>query len=338
MDVDDSAVDLSVRSLPPELSELKALTASGLTITPAQPPPHGVVSVCYGHAQTTEAMLRAQILCFFLLPRHYGRPVSLLHPFQDSEAIAIKKCTTDEKIMWIHCFPDISSKLNDRAVNVSITPSAVPIPEPRSPIHEDDDSSDGENESIPVLRLQQELSSAEIWERERKLRELREKLRAEETKLVLLKKIRQSQQPVLQSTKESNTATGTTLAGSGCVVPPGVTVTPAPPPAHQHAKRSTTNSAASIVPATSVTSGRSSNLPGGATLTPGSYRSQVESCLKFFFIIAIQTIAIVVVICVTGFIMKEKYRSEGLLLEPESIPVVSLHPVGLLLRPESILA
>ncbi|KOB78442.1 Uncharacterized protein OBRU01_02354 [Operophtera brumata] len=40
MDVDDSAVDLSVRSLPPELSELRALTASGLTITPAQPPPH----------------------------------------------------------------------------------------------------------------------------------------------------------------------------------------------------------------------------------------------------------------------------------------------------------
>lgn len=31
-------------------------------------------------------------------------------------------------------------------------------------------------------------------------------------------------------------ATGTALAGSGCVVPPGVTVTPAPPPAHQQTK------------------------------------------------------------------------------------------------------
>lgn len=33
------------RSLPPELSELRALTASGLTITPAQPPPHVSIQI-----------------------------------------------------------------------------------------------------------------------------------------------------------------------------------------------------------------------------------------------------------------------------------------------------
>lgn len=37
------------------------------------------------------------------------------------------------------------------------------------------------------------MSAAEIWEREKTLRKLREELRNEETKLVLLKKLKQSQ-------------------------------------------------------------------------------------------------------------------------------------------------
>jgi len=50
-----------------------------------------------------------------------------------------------------------------------------------------------DDEPMPVIEIK-ELSAAEIWERERKLRKIREELRNEETKLVLLKKIKHSQQ------------------------------------------------------------------------------------------------------------------------------------------------
>ncbi|XP_060807793.1 transcriptional repressor p66-alpha isoform X2 [Amyelois transitella] len=249
MDVDDSAVDLSVRSLPPELSELRALTASGLTITPAQPPPHGSSG------------------------RRVLRPRSEQRSYAESPDIVLLPAAPPHRKPAVPApapFTDVSSKLNSSAVNVSITPSALAAaPEsPRDP--RDDDSSDDENE--PPLLLAKELPSSEIWERERRMRALREKLRAEETRLVLLRKIRQSQQTTpLPAAKES----GTALAGSGCVVPPGVTVTPAPPPAHQHAKRTGTGSAAGSL--ASGAARRTSSLPGGATLTAGGYRSQSSS-------------------------------------------------------------
>lgn len=47
---------------------------------------------------------------------------------------------------------------------------------------------------MPPLLPIKELSSEELAERERNLRKLREDLRSEEMKLVLLKKLRQSQQ------------------------------------------------------------------------------------------------------------------------------------------------
>jgi uncharacterized protein YhaN len=47
---------------------------------------------------------------------------------------------------------------------------------------------------MPPLLPIKELSSDELAERERTLRKLREELRSEEMKLVLLKKLRQSQQ------------------------------------------------------------------------------------------------------------------------------------------------
>lgn len=47
---------------------------------------------------------------------------------------------------------------------------------------------------MPPLAPIKELSPQELWQRERGLRRLREELRAEEMKLVLLKKLRQSQQ------------------------------------------------------------------------------------------------------------------------------------------------
>uniref|UniRef100_A0A2A4K5C0 Transcriptional repressor p66 coiled-coil MBD2-interaction domain-containing protein n=1 Tax=Heliothis virescens TaxID=7102 RepID=A0A2A4K5C0_HELVI len=207
MDVDDSAVDLSVRALPPELSELRALTASGLTITPAQPPPHGSSG------------------------KRVLRPRSEQRSYAESPDIVLLPAAPP------HRKPSM----------------ATPAP-------------------FTGNFLTMELSSAEIWERERRLRTLREKLRAEETRLVLLRKLRQSQQATgLPPAKDSTT--GTALAGSGCVVPPGVTVTPAPPPAHQQTKR-TNSSAAAAASSASSSSRRTSSLPGGATLTPGPYRSQ----------------------------------------------------------------
>ncbi|KAJ8708378.1 hypothetical protein PYW07_010503 [Mythimna separata] len=253
MDVDDSAVDLSVRALPPELSELRALTASGLTITPAQPPPHGSSG------------------------KRVLRPRSEQRSYAESPDIVLLPAAPPHRKPSMPTpapFTDVSSKLNSGGVNVSITPSTLPAPAPESPRdpRDDEDSEEDENEPPLPIAGHRELSSAEIWERERRLRTLREKLRAEETRLVLLRKLRQSQQATgLPPAKDSTT--GTALAGSGCVVPPGVTVTPAPPPAHQQSKR--TNSSTPTAPSsTSNSSRRTSSLPGGATLTPGPYRSQ----------------------------------------------------------------
>ncbi|CAH0598284.1 unnamed protein product [Chrysodeixis includens] len=253
MDVDDSAVDLSVRALPPELSELRALTASGLTITPAQPPPHGSSGkrVLRPRSEQRSYAESPDIVLLPAAPPHRKPSMSTPAPFTD-----------------------VSSKLNSGGVNVSITPSTLPPPAPESPRDPRDDEDSEEDENEPPLPIpgHRELSSAEIWERERRLRTLREKLRAEETRLVLLRKLRQSQQATgLPPAKD--TSTGTALAGSGCVVPPGVTVTPAPPPAHQQAKRSN-NSTSSAAASSTSSSRRTSSLPGGATLTPGPYRSQ----------------------------------------------------------------
>ncbi|KAF9803844.1 hypothetical protein SFRURICE_013121 [Spodoptera frugiperda] len=251
MDVDDSAVDLSVRALPPELSELRALTASGLTITPAQPPPHGSSG------------------------KRVLRPRSEQRSYAESPDIVLLPAAPPHRKPSMPSpapFTDVSSKLNSGSVNVSITPSSLPAAAPESPRdpRDDEDSEEDENEPPLPVAGHRELSSAEIWERERRLRTLREKLRAEETRLVLLRKLRQSQQATgLPPAKDP--ATGTALAGSGCVVPPGVTVTPAPPPAHQQTKRTSSSTAAA---SSSSTSRRTSSLPGGATLTPGPYRSQ----------------------------------------------------------------
>lgn len=57
-----------------------------------------------------------------------------------------------------------------------------------------DSDSSSEGGEMPPLAPIKELSPQEIWQRERGLRRLREELRAEEMKLVLLKKLRQSQQ------------------------------------------------------------------------------------------------------------------------------------------------
>lgn len=70
--------------------------------------------------------------------------------------------------------------------------------------------SDDEDAIMPEIEIK-ELSAAEIWERERKLRKIREELRNEETKLVLLKKIKHSQQVM----KENKTPSNLGLGGQG---------------------------------------------------------------------------------------------------------------------------
>lgn len=71
----------------------------------------------------------------------------------------------------------------------------------------DYDSDDDEDAPMPEVEFK-ELTAAEIWERERKLRKLREELRNEETKLVLLKKIKHSQHVM----KENKTPGGVSIS------------------------------------------------------------------------------------------------------------------------------
>lgn len=68
--------------------------------------------------------------------------------------------------------------------------------------------SDDEDAAMPEIAEIKELSAAEIWERERKLRKIREELRNEETKLVLLKKIKHSQQVMKENKTPTNIPMG----------------------------------------------------------------------------------------------------------------------------------
>lgn len=68
-------------------------------------------------------------------------------------------------------------------------------------------SDDEDDAMMPPFIEVQELSAAEIWDRERKLRRIREELRNEETKLVLLKKIKYSQQ-VMKENKTPSMSIG----------------------------------------------------------------------------------------------------------------------------------
>lgn len=63
--------------------------------------------------------------------------------------------------------------------------------------------SDDDEKMIPLYEVK-ELSAAEIWERERELRKMREELRNEETKLVLLKKIKHSQTVMKENKTPAN--------------------------------------------------------------------------------------------------------------------------------------
>lgn len=92
----------------------------------------------------------------------------------------------------------------------------------------------GAMNEMPFFAMQ-ELSAAEIWERDRGLRKMRESLRNEETKLVLLKKMKQSQQ-VLQQENLIVTHSNASNSSNPLIDIPAqlskgsLSVTPAPPP------------------------------------------------------------------------------------------------------------
>ncbi|XP_058458896.1 transcriptional repressor p66-alpha isoform X2 [Malaya genurostris] len=142
--------------------------------------------------------------------------------------------------------------------------------------------SESEDDEMPPVFPIKELTAAEIWERERGLRKLREELRSEETKLVLLKKLKQSQQVMMKENlivTSSNTNINNPLAAIPAALTKGsLSVTPTnsvPLPAHSKSSK--------IVSATPVNRGspinitpvtkplqRQPSLPGGATLTPST--------------------------------------------------------------------
>ncbi|KAG5682484.1 hypothetical protein PVAND_011835 [Polypedilum vanderplanki] len=141
----------------------------------------------------------------------------------------------------------------------------------------DSEDDDDDDTPMPLVEIK-ELSAAEIWERERKLRKLREELRNEETKLVLLKKIKHSQQVMKENKTPANlTAHGaqnlsqsynnplsmlpTSLAkGSLTVIPTNLAAE-----YKNSSRQSSLSDQAQCFPLP-----RGQSLPGGATLTTGT--------------------------------------------------------------------
>ena len=132
--------------------------------------------------------------------------------------------------------------------------------------------SDSEDEEMPSVCPIKELTAAEIWERERELRKLREELRSEETKLVLLKKLKQSQQMMKENliVTPSTTNINPLAAIPASLTKGSLSVTPTnaiPMPAHSKNKVST--APPMINPQLNITATKTRPvLPGGATLSP----------------------------------------------------------------------
>uniref|UniRef100_T1GT04 Transcriptional repressor p66 coiled-coil MBD2-interaction domain-containing protein n=1 Tax=Megaselia scalaris TaxID=36166 RepID=T1GT04_MEGSC len=151
--------------------------------------------------------------------------------------------------------------------------------------------SETDDEEMPLSIPIKELTPSELKEREKELRKLREDLRNEETKLVLLKKLKQSQHIMKENlivTPTNNVVVSPTnpLASISVSLAKGsLSVTPTsalPLPAHSRNQRSSNNiSNSSSRNQTSFSKSNSSSglppprssLPGGATLTPGGSSS-----------------------------------------------------------------
>lgn len=247
MEVDD-VVDLSIGSgrealtiTPATVRDLRALTQnSGLTITPAPPPPLPQIHMTSGHEDSEYWPI--------------DRTRRVLRPRTEPKSYA--EC------------PDIvllPAKINGRPQNGNI-------------------DSDTDDEEMPMIFPIKELSAAEIFERERGLRKLREELRNEETKLVLLKKLKQSQHVMKENLvaaptnlPSNNPLTSITNLGKGS----SLSVTPTsvlPSPAHSKPSTKSNPTSRNFPSSGQMSSSRGNNvlppprssLPGGATLTAGS--------------------------------------------------------------------
>lgn len=154
--------------------------------------------------------------------------------------------------------------------------------------------SDTDDEEMPPIIAIKELSAAEIWERERGLRKLREELRNEETKLVLLKKLKQTQSVLKENLIVTHTNASNTpnplIEIPAALTKGSLSVTPAPPPSVMQQSKSSSRLAIAMSMANHSENDMSpemsirkrqvnchvvpqptrSSLPGGATLTAGA--------------------------------------------------------------------
>ncbi|XP_046744822.1 transcriptional repressor p66-beta isoform X4 [Diprion similis] len=137
--------------------------------------------------------------------------------------------------------------------------------EPRMNGYVNGNASDSEEGEMPPLLPIKELSSDELAERERNLRKLREDLRSEEMKLVLLKKLRQSQQ-----LKENIAA----VPKVPSKLPPPVTVQPV---AHSHRTTKAPPPFLKGQPPPSRSSNSLHGPPPGILLPPMTVRSATSS-------------------------------------------------------------
>ncbi|XP_055625853.1 transcriptional repressor p66-alpha isoform X2 [Toxorhynchites rutilus septentrionalis] len=253
MDVDDSVVDLSITSgrdsltiTPATARDLRVLTQnSGLTITPALPPSVASPSAC----GSTSPIPGRRVLRPRTEPKSYAEtPDIVLLP----------------------------AKVNGRSYNGAAAATTNTAATAATGL------SESEDDDMPPVYPIKELTAAEIWERERGLRKLREELRNEETKLVLLKKLKQSQQVMMKENlivAPSNPNMNNPLASIPAALTKGsLSVTPTnavPLPAHsKNMKPVNTNpinrgSPINITPVTKPPQ-RQPSLPGGATLTPST--------------------------------------------------------------------
>ncbi|XP_034942832.1 transcriptional repressor p66-beta isoform X2 [Chelonus insularis] len=137
--------------------------------------------------------------------------------------------------------------------------------EPRINGYVNGNTSDSDEGEMPPLLPIKELSSDELAERERTLRKLREELRSEEMKLVLLKKLRQSQQ------LKENIAAVPKISNK---LPPPVTVQQT---AHSHRMTKAPPPLLRGQPAPSRSSSSLHAPPPGMLLPPNAGRSPTSS-------------------------------------------------------------
>lgn len=280
-------VDLSVGTSRDSINEatardLRALTQnSGLTITPAP-----FASLANHPSGSSRQHTTNDILSFFLLLLFVYLAPHI--SFADMESLK------DQRPMRRVLRPRTEPKSYAEVPDIVLLPAKINGRQQSGNNGTDFDLDSDDEEMRPIIPIK-ELSAAEIWERERALRKLREELRSEETKLVVLKKLKQSQMTMKENliVTPINASIGTASNLPPAPVNPvslskgSLSVTPTTvPPLSVHAKtnrvqpppamnlmRNIGQSGQQPISLTKSTSNivnyPRTSLPGGATLTPG---------------------------------------------------------------------